>query len=99
MNAQLSLLDRPYQRHSKTSQDAANSISESRAEQDRQKILRYLRLTQRGATDEQLEIACNMRGNSERPRRIELLKRGDIRDSGRRCRTASGREAVVWEAA
>jgi hypothetical protein len=98
MNAQLSWLDRPYQRHSETSQEAANSITESRAETDRAKILRYIRAAY-GATDGEIQTALCMDGNTERPRRVELLKRGDIRDSGRRHRTASGREAVVWESA
>lgn len=49
-----------------------------------------------GATDEELQIALGMNPSTERPRRIELVERGRVRDSGARRLTRSGRRAVVW---
>jgi predicted ArsR family transcriptional regulator len=88
----------PAQRHSRTSCEAALSISESQVERDRQAILRYLRLSY-GATDAELCAALNKDGNTIRPRRGSLVKDGLVRDSGRTHTTASGRDATVWECA
>ena len=49
-----------------------------------------------GCTDYELQERLIMPGNTERPRRIELLKQGLIRDSGRTRESSSGRRAVVW---
>ncbi len=52
-----------------------------------------------GMTDEELQIHLSMPGNSERPRRIHLVEKGLVVDSGNLRPTASGRQAVVWIAA
>lgn len=49
-----------------------------------------------GATLEEMEIALAMPGNTVRPRRQELEKKGLVVDSGRTRPTTSGRSAVVW---
>lgn len=87
----------PFQSHSQTSCDAALSISPSRAETDRWRVLKYIRLNN-GACDFEMQSALLMSGDTQRPRRIELLKAGLIEDSGFRRRTGTGREAVVWTA-
>lgn len=51
-----------------------------------------------GATDEEIQLALGMSGNTERPRRRELEERGAIRESGAKRPTASGRKAAVWVA-
>jgi hypothetical protein len=96
VNAQLSWLDRPYVRSSQTSKAAGNSVSN--AEQGRQRILAYLRQTY-GCTDQELQVALGMSGDYERPRRVELVCRGEVIDSKRTRKTSSGRDATVWEAA
>ncbi len=50
----------------------------------------------RGATDAELQNRCGLEGNTERPRRQSLQRRGLIRDSGRTRPTPAGRQAVVW---
>ena len=50
-----------------------------------------------GLTDSELQRALNMEGNTERPRRVELIDAGLIKDSGRR-RYEGGRPMIVWVA-
>lgn len=84
------------QRHSLTSRAAARGIAPS-ASTLRDQVYGYLRACGLdGATDEQIQRATGLSGDTERPRRIELLKAGRIMDSGRVRATASGQTAVVW---
>lgn len=84
----------PYQSHSVTSKDAAESII-PKAGTLRKRVLDYL--TAFGpATDEEIQLALGMNANTERPRRVELVTAGLVRDSGRTRRTSAGREAVLW---
>lgn len=63
----------------------------------RAKILRVLHeLGDAGATDAELQSLLNMRGDSERPRRIELVRDGLVLDSGRVRLSPAGRVAIVW---
>lgn len=79
-----------------TSLDAAFSI-EASAETLRSAVLVFIAWrASEGATDEEIQRAYGMSGNTERPRRRELVKAGLVEDSGARRRTATGREAIVW---
>ncbi len=49
-----------------------------------------------GLTDEEVEDALHLGGNSARPRRKELEEGGLIVDSGERRETSTGRAAIVW---
>lgn len=87
--------DVPYVRGSETSKAAAEAI-EPKVPILREQV--YAMILDRGAagmTDE--EMQRQLAGNTQRPRRVELVKQGRIRPSGTR-KTASGREAVVWVA-
>lgn len=82
----------PYQRHSDTSKAAAVAI-EPKAGSLRAKVLEHLRGCERGATDKEMQAALDMGGSTQRPRRIELVEAGLVRDSGvRRDRS------TVWVA-
>lgn len=48
-----------------------------------------------GLTDAELQRELDMGGNTERPRRVELIGAGLIADSGRR-RYEGGRPMIVW---
>jgi transcription initiation factor IIE alpha subunit len=85
----------PFQAHSKTSREAAQSVS-GVSGRDRQRVLTYLTEHTVGATDEQLSEALSMAGNTLRPRRRELQQATLIKDSGRYSLTHSGRRATVW---
>lgn len=78
-----------------TSVAAADSMRESAATL-RGKVLRLLREVG-PMTDEQIQDRLSMNPSTERPRRIELVTMGLVRDSGRVDRTHSGRRAIVWE--
>jgi hypothetical protein len=52
-----------------------------------------------GLTDEEIEDALHIGGNTERPRRKELEHDGLIVESGRFRATSTGRDAIVWVAA
>ena len=49
-----------------------------------------------GATDEEMQQAIPMNPNTQRPRRRELEQALMILDSGRKRKTESGSNAVVW---
>jgi hypothetical protein len=85
----------PYQRHSRTSRDAAEQARES-APTQRQRV--FAQLQAHDATDEEMQCALGMNPSTQRPRRIELHRMGFVKDSGRKRLTKSGRKAVVWEA-
>ena len=85
-----------FQAHSDTSRSAAREI-EQKAKTLRGKIYRFLQKRGHfGATDEELQTLCQMNPSTQRPRRIELVERGLVKDSGERRKTASNRDAVVW---
>ena len=48
------------------------------------------------ATDEEIERALSISGNTVRPIRGSLVKDGLIVDSGARRLTIAGNEAIVW---
>lgn len=88
------------QAHSRTSRDAGRSIVGERV---RLQTVVYLAIKQwtiigTGLTDEEGTDQTRLSGSTYRPRRVELVREGRVRDSGRTRRTKSGRAAVVWEA-
>lgn len=63
----------------------------------RQQVLEYITsLYEFGATDDEMQRHLNMPGSTQRPRRQELQEMGLVKDSGRRRKTLSGRDAIVW---
>jgi hypothetical protein len=88
----------PFVRHSDTSRAAAEAI-EDRAPGKQARVLACLLLRGlEGATDEEVQDLLRMSPNTERPRRIELVRMGLCRDAGRSRRTRAGRMATVWVA-
>jgi predicted ArsR family transcriptional regulator len=64
----------------------------------RKKIYDYLQATG-GATDEQIEDALHISGNSVRPSRGSLVNDGLVYDTGREHPTKSGNMAIIWAVA
>jgi hypothetical protein len=62
----------------------------------RQQILEEVASSMGGMTDDEIQRALKLDGNTERPRRCELVKAGLLTDSGRARLTRSGRRATVW---
>lgn len=81
-----------------TSRQAAKDRLFFRAHEDRKRILAYIQSEgDGGATDDEIEQATGIHGNSARPRRIELARAGQIETrDGITRKTRSGRGAVVW---
>lgn len=88
----------PYVPHSDTSHAAALAMLHelSRLESV---VLAFLKHRQDGATDEQMQGALHMNPNTQRPRRVALVEKGLVIDSGQKRKTWAGREATVWRAA
>ncbi len=100
--SQPGLFDRPIARATDpaTSHQAAASVTKVREKQ--QAVLNLLRIV--GPSDDAAWIARYMATGLVRQsysglqtRRSELVKLGLVRDSGRRVRMESGRQAIVWE--
>lgn len=87
----------PFQKHSRTSQAAAESMGAG-ANTLRAKVYRLLKARPQGATDEEMQTWLNMPSSTQRPRRIELVSSGHVKDSGQTRATRSGRQAVIWVA-
>lgn len=87
----------PPHNGTETSRAAAEQIKPN-ADTLRARVLEYLQSQPDGATDEQMQLALGMAGNTQRPRRQELEKMGLVRATDRTRATRSGRQATVWEA-
>lgn len=88
----------PHQRHSDTSRAAAVAIQPHLPPLE-QKVYDFLK--DRGcvgSSDEDGCIALGMNGSTYRPRRISLVEKGLVRDSGERTAGLSGRMAALWVA-
>lgn len=86
----------PFQRHSRTSQDAAGKV-ESFAETLRGRVLRWLQeRAEHGATDEEGIDTLLIPASTYRPRRVELVAMGLVKDSGQTRPTKTNRQATVW---
>lgn len=73
---------------------AAPSVAASQ----RARVLNMIASSLAGATDDEIQAALKIPGNTERPRRKELETAGRIRKSGTR-KNAGGRACAVWVAA
>lgn len=88
----------PFQSHSTTSKSAALS-AEPTSGTKRAVLLSFLRgRGATGATDEEMQLMVPMNQNTQRPRRIELVRDKFVADSGITRKTIGGDDAVVWVA-
>jgi len=88
----------PSARGSVTSAQAADSLGPAMLNALQRKVLELLRATPEGLTDEEVQRRLDMNPSTQRPRRIELARRGLVVEAGTR-KTASGRMATVWRVA
>lgn len=80
----------------KRSREAAERTKVN-ANRDRQKVLAYLRgRGAQGATDQEMQMELEMSGNTQRPRRGELVASGHVAPAGFTRTTISGCKATVW---
>ena len=83
---------------SATSAAAADSLGPATLNAMQRRVLELLRENPHGLTDEEQQAALAMNPSTQRPRRIELARRGLVVEAGTR-KTASGRMATVWRVA
>lgn len=88
----------PSVRGSVTSAAAADSLDGTALNALQRRVLEFLRSRPEGATDEEMQRGLGMNPSTQRPRRIELARRGLVVEAGTR-RTSSGRSASVWRVA
>jgi hypothetical protein len=87
----------PAARGSITSAQAADSLGPATLNAMQRRVLELLQATPEGLTDEEMQRRLGMNPSTQRPRRIELARRGMVVEAGTR-KTASGRNASVWRA-
>ena len=89
----------PCVRTSATSREAADALDAKRLNALHRQVLASLRSRgDLGATDEEMQLGIPMAPSTQRPRRVELARRGLLVDAGTR-KTSSGRNACVWRVA
>lgn len=90
------LFDLKYVRGSYTSLAAA-ALAEPHAGTQRRRVFDELRKYPAGLTDHEMQAHLAMNPSTQRPRRVELVEKGLVIDSGFRRLTPSRRHAVVWK--
>lgn len=89
----------PAVQTSRTSMQAADSLKPRTLNALQRQVFEFLRTCGAfGATDEEMQTALGMNPSTQRPRRIELVRRGLVVEDGTRA-TTSRRMASVWRVA
>ena len=81
-----------------TSAQAADSLGPTTLNAMQRRVLAVLEANPQGLTDEEMQTRLGMNPSTQRPRRIELARRGLVVTCGVR-KTASNRNADVWRVA
>lgn len=79
-----------------TSRIAANLAKTFAASQQEQVFQAIEQAGANGLTDQEIETALGIAGNSVRPRRRKLVELGRVKESGNLRLTSSNSPAVVW---
>lgn len=89
----------PAVQHSRTSMEAADSLDSDRLNSLQRSVVAFLKTRGvHGATDEEMQLGIPMPPSTQRPRRIELVRRGLVVEAGTR-KAKSGRFATAWRLA
>lgn len=88
----------PAVQTSRTSMQAADSLEPATLNAMQRQVYEFLAARPDGATDEEMQAGLGMNPSTQRPRRIELARRGLVVEAGTR-KTRSGRMACVWRVA
>ena len=84
---------------SPTSAAAADSLTPATLTAMQRRVYEFLKWRgATGATDEEMQLEIPMPASTQRPRRVELARKGLIVEGGTR-RTTSGRMAWIWRVA
>jgi len=81
----------------RTTSLAAQEKARPKFGSNRAKVFQYIFDQQeRGATDQEIQTALNMPGDTLRPARLSLLKDDLIYDSGKTRQNQNGNDCIVW---
>jgi hypothetical protein len=87
---------RTFKNHVWTSEEANQKANK---EKNIDQVWRYLKSQgKQGATDDEIQVAVSMDGNSERPSRRTLEKEGHVKRTKQWRITRKGFKAIVWVA-
>lgn len=88
----------PGHRAADTSQEAAQSLAKRAGSKVRDLVLEAIRISGTyGATSEEIASRLRLPYHTVQPRTSELIRLGEIRDSGvRRLNRLTGKKAIVW---
>ena len=91
------LPDKPLPHSGSTTSKAAAESMKPHAGQQREQVRRFFTdCGELGATQQEVELALGISGNSVRPRCKELEQSGEIKNSGSTRPTLAKRNAAVW---
>jgi hypothetical protein len=79
--------------HPETSRAAAYAVT-PRTGTQRRRVLDAI--AAKPSTDEEIQSALHMNPNTQRPRRVELVRGGWVGDSGERRPSSTGQDSIVW---
>lgn len=89
----------PAVQASRTSMQAADSLDGETLNAMQRSVVAFLKARgEHGATDEEMQAGIPMQPSTQRPRRIELVRRGLVVEAGTR-KAKSGRFATAWRLA
>ena len=88
----------PPAQDSATSRAAAKAIKPASRTLEKMVLAHIRACDNYGATDQEIQQALSLSGDTERPRRWQLVKYGLICNSGFKHKTDSGLLATVWRA-
>jgi hypothetical protein len=87
----------PYVRQGTSIEAAGRQAASGKALTDEERVLDLIRSRgDRGATDDEIEAALNLRHQTASARRRGLVIGNLVIDSGRRRQTRSGYDATIW---
>jgi len=89
----------PFQSKSGPSRQAAEEIRPKTTTLRGLVFAAIERAARHGMTDQEIQNQLGMDPSTQRPRRVELVERGLVIDSGTTRKTRAGRSATVWVAA
>lgn len=87
----------PYVQHDTSIEAAHFQASSGKASGDEARVLKLIR-ERGGCTDDEIEVALNLRHQTASARRRGLVLKGLVVETAGRRKTRSGRRATVWRA-
>ncbi len=92
----MTLIQLPYVKGSDTSREAAHAKLATASTEIARVYRALVAAGPHGKTDDELQVELDMDPSTQRPRRVELVRKDLVVDSGTKRLTRSRRRATVW---